>query len=49
MRAALYETPPSNVGGWDLVFVARGQTARCKSGEVAKAARQLLHSAGLVE
>ena len=49
MRAALYETLPYNVGGWDLVFGARGQTARCKSGEVAKAARQLLHSAGLVE
>lgn len=49
MRAALQQTLPYDVGGWDLVFVARGQTARCKSGEVAAAAKKLLKSAGLVE
>ena len=48
MRAALYQTLPYNVGAYDLVFVARGQTVRCKSGEVAAAAAQLLKKAGLV-
>lgn len=49
MRAALHDTLPYDVGGWDLVFVARGQTVRCKSGEVAAAARTLLKNAGLVK
>ena len=49
MRAALYQTLPYDVGGYDLVFVARGQTVRCKSGEVAAAAAQLLKKAGLVQ
>ena len=48
MRAALYQTLPYNVGAYDLVFVARGQTVGCKSGEVAAAAAQLLKKAGLV-
>ena len=48
IRAALYQTLPYDVGGLDLVFVARGQTTRCKSGEVQKAAEQLLKNAGLV-
>lgn len=46
MRAALYQTLPYNVGGYDIIFVARGQTVRCKSGEVAEAARCLLKKAG---
>ena len=49
IRAALYQTLPYDVGGLDLVFVARGQTTRCKSGEVKKAAEQLLKNAGLVK
>ena len=49
MRAALYQTLPYDVGGYDLVFVARGQTVRCKSGEVAAAAAQLLKKSGLVQ
>ena len=48
IRAALYEILPYQVGGLDLVFVARGQTARCKSGEIRLAAEQLLKDAGLV-
>ena len=48
MRAALYQTLPYDVGSYDLVFVARGQTVHCKSGEVAAAAAQLLKKAGLV-
>ncbi len=49
IRAALYEILPYDVGGVDLVFVARGQTARCKSGEVRAAAEQLLKKAGILE
>lgn len=49
IRAALFQTLPYNVGAVDLVFVARGQTTRCKSGEVQKAAEQLLKNAGLVK
>lgn len=48
IRAALYETLPYDVGSYDLIFVARGQTARCKSGEIRQAAQQLLKKAGLV-
>ena len=48
IRAALYEILPYQVGGLDLVFVARGQTARCKSGEIRLASEQLLKDAGLV-
>lgn len=48
IRAALYEILPYQMGGLDLVFVARGQTARCKSGEIRLAAEQLLKDAGLV-
>lgn len=48
MRAAVAAHLPYDVGGYDLVFVARGQTARCKSGEVAAAAAQLLKKAGLL-
>ena len=46
MRAALYQVLPYDVGGYDLVFVARGQTVRCKSGEITEAARALLKKAG---
>lgn len=49
IRAALYQVLPMNVGNVDLVFVARAQTARCKSDEVLVAARQLLDQAGLLK
>jgi len=48
LRAALYQTLPENVGGYDLVFVARGATARIKSTQAAKATAKLLDAAGLV-
>lgn len=48
IRAALYNVLPYDVGSVDLVFVARGQTTRCKSGEVEEAARQLLEKAGIL-
>ena len=34
LRAALYEVLPPDVGGYDLVLVARGQTPRLKSTQV---------------
>lgn len=49
IRAALHQILPYDVGGLDLVFVARGQTTRCKSGEVQRAAEQLLKDAGLIQ
>ena len=49
IRAALYATLPLDVGSYDLVFVARGQTPRCKSGEIERAARELLERSGLVK
>lgn len=48
LRAALYETLPEDVGPYDLVFVARAQTARIKSTQAARAAAKLLAQAGLV-
>ena len=48
IRAALHQILPYQVGGLDLVFVARGQTTRCKSDEVLVAAKILLKDAGLV-
>lgn len=49
IRAALHQILPYDVGALDLVFVARGQTTRCKSGDVKKAAEQLLKDAGLIQ
>ena len=49
MRAALSQVLPYDVGSVDLVFVARGQTVRCKSGEVELAANQLLKKAGILK
>lgn len=49
IRAGLFEVLPYNVGSYDLVFVARGQTVRSKSGELAKAAESLLRQAGLLQ
>lgn len=48
LRAALYQTLPQDVGGYDLVFVARGQTTRIKSTQAARATAKLLDAAGLV-
>ena len=48
IRAALYGALPPDVGGYDLVFVARGRTPYCQSTAVQKAADKLLAQAGLV-
>ena len=47
IRAALYKTLPLDVGGYDLVFVARGRTPHCKSTQLEPVVRQLLAKAGL--
>ncbi len=49
IRAALHQILPYDVGALDLVFVARGQTTRCKSDDVKKAAERLLKDAGLIQ
>ena len=46
MRAAAQATLPYDVGGYDFIFVARGQTPRCKSTQLQKVAAQLLARAG---
>lgn len=46
MREAAFATLPYDVGGYDFIFVARGQTARCKSTQLAKTAALLLAQAG---
>ncbi|NLW79817.1 MAG: ribonuclease P protein component [Ruminococcaceae bacterium] len=47
IRHALYQVLPPNVGGVDLVFVARGQTPHLKSQQLAKTLRKLLGRAGI--
>lgn len=47
IRAALYKTLPLDVGGYDLVFVARGRTPHCKSTQLEPVVRELLAKAGL--
>ena len=48
LREALYQTLPQDVGGYDLVFVARALTARIKSTQAARATAKLLSAEGLV-
>ena len=50
LRAALYEVLPPDVGRvTNLVLVARGQTPRLKSTQVAKTLERQLRAAGLVQ
>ncbi len=49
IRAALQQVLPADAGGYDLVFVARGQTPRLKSTQVAKTAAKLLRAAGVLQ
>ena len=48
-KRQLYEVLPPDVGGYDLVLVARGQTPRLKSTQVAKTLERQLRAAGLVQ
>lgn len=47
MRAAIAEHLDYNIGGYDLVFVARAQTTRVKSTQLSKTVAKLLAQAGL--
>ncbi len=49
IRAALAAVMPADVGGYDLVFVARGVTPRLKSTQVAAAIAGQLRAAGLLK
>ncbi len=47
IRQALFAVLPQNVGGYDLVFVARGQTPRLKSTQLIPTLEKLLKKAGV--
>ena len=47
IRHALYQVLPQNIGPFDLVLVARGQTPRLKSGTLAATLQKLMTSAHL--
>ena len=47
MRAALSEHLARNIGGYDIILVARGQTPRLKSTQLSKTLGKLFAKAGL--
>ena len=47
MRAALSEHLAQNIGGYDIILVARGQTPRLKSTQLSKTLGKLFAKAGL--
>ena len=47
MRAALSEHLAQNIGGYDIILVARGQTPRLKSTQLSKTLGKLFVKAGL--
>ena len=47
MRAALTEHLAQNIGGYDIILVARGQTPRLKSTQLSKTLGKLFRAAGL--
>ena len=47
MRAALSEHLAQNIGGYDIILVARGQTPRLKSIQLSKTLGKLFAKAGL--
>ena len=49
MRAALCQVMPYDVGSWDVILVARGQTPGLKSTQLEKTLKKLLTRAGLLE
>lgn len=49
LRAAICDVLPQNAGGFDFVFVARGQTAKAKSWQAANAIKKLLQNAGVIK
>ena len=49
IRAAMLEVLPKNVGGYDIVFVARGITANKKSWQVKEAMQEHLTKLGIIK
>ncbi len=49
IKAALWKHLPLDVGGYDLIFVARGQTPQLKSTQLEKTVVKLLTKAGFGE
>ncbi len=47
MRAALAEHLAANVGGYDIILVARAQTPKLKSTQVSRTLAKLMRAAGL--
>lgn len=47
MRAALQEHLSQNIGGYDIILVARAQTARIKSTDLSRTLAKLFKRAGL--
>lgn len=47
MRAALAEHLPADIGGYDIILVARSQTPRLKSTQVSRTLAKLMRAAGL--
>ena len=45
IRSALYEVLPQDIGAYDLIFVARGQTPRLKSGVLSDTLKKLFSNA----
>ncbi|MCC8023602.1 MAG: ribonuclease P protein component [Clostridiales bacterium] len=48
IRAAFQELEPSVQGNWDLVFVARSRTSRCKMQEIRRTMARQLKKAGVI-
>lgn len=48
IRAAYAEVAPALQGNYDIVFVARSRTARCKSGDVAQVMQGQLKALGVI-
>ena len=49
MRAALQEHLPQNIGGYDVILVARGQTPYLNSTQLSVTVGRLLQKAGLAD
>lgn len=48
IRHGLFELLPKNVGSYDIVLVARGQTTRLKSTQIIQPLKKLFKKAGLI-
>lgn len=49
IREAFRPLYPQVTGGWDVVFVARGRTGRCKSTDIARVMEEHLRMGGVIQ